>query len=117
MMGGVDVKYWSLGVSLKTWVALMFRVCVRGSFTWFNGTGTSMRRLDRFLLSKSLVVDWKYVGQVVGKRDISYRCPIWLKGCNENWCPNNSWLKHPHFQLFIKKEWQSFKIKGGEILF
>lgn len=76
-----------------------------------------MSKLDRFLLSESFIVDWKIIGQIIGKTDISDHCPIWLKACNEDWCPkpfkfNNNWLKHPDFQLFIKKKWQSFKVKG-----
>lgn len=39
---------------------------VGGCFTWFNGDGNAMRKLDRFLLSTSLVSSWKIFGQKIG---------------------------------------------------
>ncbi|CAK8541087.1 unnamed protein product [Lathyrus sativus] len=44
-----------------------------------------MSTLDYFLLSDYLIVYWKIVCQIVGKRDILDHCPIWLKSRNKNW--------------------------------
>lgn len=53
---------------------------IGGIFTWFNGDGSSMSRLDRFLFPRiRLLVVRLIVGQYVGQRDISDHCPIWLK--------------------------------------
>ncbi|XP_058742105.1 uncharacterized protein LOC131614552 [Vicia villosa] len=39
---------------------------IGGKFTWFKSNGKAMSRLDRFLLSKSFVEDWKVDGQHTG---------------------------------------------------
>lgn len=31
--------------------------CISGKFTWFNGSKTTMSRLDRFLLSSNIISD------------------------------------------------------------
>lgn len=54
-------------------------------FTWFNGDGTSMSILDRFILSGYLINSWKIIGQAVEKRDISDDCLIRLKSSDLNW--------------------------------
>lgn len=48
-------------------------------FTWFNGDGTTISRLDKFLLFDNMVNSWKIISQLVGKRDILDHFPIWLK--------------------------------------
>lgn len=58
--------------------------CIGGRFTWFNNVGSSIGRLDRFLISDDLNVSWNIVVQFVGIRDISNHCPIWLKASSEN---------------------------------
>lgn len=48
-------------------------------FTWQNSKSKAMNMIDRFLLSDSLIVDWKVEGQIIGGRDISDHAPIWIK--------------------------------------
>lgn len=62
--------------------------CCEGSFTLFNGGGTTMSRLYKFLLLDNLVSNWKVVGHVVGKSDLSDQCPIWLKANGHDWGQN-----------------------------
>ncbi|CAK8540700.1 unnamed protein product [Lathyrus sativus] len=82
-------------------------------FTWFNTSGTSMSRLDRFLLSESLIRLWNLNAQYVGDRTFSDHCPIFLKTIDLNWGPKpfkffSSWLKHENFLPFVEKAWKSY---------
>lgn len=76
-----------------------------------------MSRLDRFLVSESMLIEWNIIGQWVGKRDISDHCPIWLKCCVKDWGPksfkfNNCWMDHENFNDFVRKEWKRCVVKG-----
>ncbi|XP_058773230.1 uncharacterized protein LOC131647348 [Vicia villosa] len=91
--------------------------CVGGKFTWFKDNGKSMRRLDRFLLSKKLIEMWEVVDQIIEKRDISDHAPIRLYVGKLDWgpklfCFNNSWLKHEDFNAFMVNEWKRLEIRG-----
>ncbi|XP_058752224.1 uncharacterized protein LOC131625381 [Vicia villosa] len=91
--------------------------CKGKKFTWFSGDGKSMSRLDRFLISSSIVVDWGVVGQVIGDRDISDHCPVWLVMDGLDWGPkpfrfNNEWFSSNLFIPFVEKEWKSMKVEG-----
>ncbi|XP_058783675.1 uncharacterized protein LOC131658395 [Vicia villosa] len=90
---------------------------VGGRFTWFSGNGQAMSRLDRFLLTENLILLWKVDCQVVGKREISDHCPVWLKVGGKDWGPkpfrfNNGWYKHREFDSFLKKEWGLLSVRG-----
>ncbi|XP_058759649.1 uncharacterized protein LOC131632955 [Vicia villosa] len=90
---------------------------IGGKFTWFNSIGKAMSRIDRFLLSKDFIEDWKLEGQIIGERDISDHASIWLKDNRKNWGPkpfkfNNSWFNHEDFSSFVKKEWATISKKG-----
>lgn len=50
--------------------------CYGNSFSWFSGDGKFMSRIDKFLLSDSLIERWEVVDQFIRKRDISYHCPV-----------------------------------------
>lgn len=52
--------------------------CKGKSYSWYISDGKSMSRIDRFLLSDSLICDWGIVGQLINKRDLFDHCPIWL---------------------------------------
>lgn len=56
-------------------------------FTWFNADGSALSRLDRFLLSDSLISEWQANAQWVGDRDISDHCPIWILCSTQDWGP------------------------------
>jgi exonuclease III len=69
-------------------------------FTWFSADGSAMSRLDRFLLSEGFIEKGGISNQMVGDRDISDHCPIWLECTRLNWGPKpfkflNCWLQHP----------------------
>ncbi|XP_058726206.1 uncharacterized protein LOC131597531 [Vicia villosa] len=49
--------------------------CKGKKISWFSGDGKSMSRLDRFLVSSSIVSNWGVVGQLIGDRDILDHCP------------------------------------------
>lgn len=56
-------------------------------FTWYKADGSAMSRLDRFLISESIISGWQVSAQWVGDRDISDHCPIWLVCSNSDWGP------------------------------
>ncbi|XP_058726467.1 uncharacterized protein LOC131597819 [Vicia villosa] len=91
--------------------------CKGKKFSWYSGDRKSMSRLDRFLLSNKVVERWGVVGQLIGDRDISDHCPIWLCRDNCNWGPkpfrfNNEWFSFDAFIPFVEKEWSSLKVEG-----
>ncbi|XP_058783019.1 uncharacterized protein LOC131657664 [Vicia villosa] len=86
-------------------------------FSWYSGDGRSMSRIDRFLVSNQVVNKWGVVGQIIGDRDISDHCPVWLVKDNVNWGPkpfkfNNEWFSFDSFLPFVKKEWRSMNVRG-----
>ncbi|XP_058782487.1 uncharacterized protein LOC131656963 [Vicia villosa] len=90
---------------------------IGGKFTWIKSNGKSMSRIDRFLLSDSLIEDWNVVGQYIGERDVSDHAPIWLTDNRKDWGPkpfkfNNLWLKHEDMNNFVEEEWKKIVIKG-----
>ncbi|XP_058723434.1 uncharacterized protein LOC131595162 [Vicia villosa] len=113
-------------------------------FSWYSGDGKSKSRIDRFLISNSVVNrdisdisdsnDWRFrfwpktggyfgyflyppVCQMIGDRDISDHCPIWIMTDNYNWGPkpfkfNNEWFSNDSFVPFVEKEWKSYVVHG-----
>lgn len=84
------------------------------SYTWFRVDGSTMSRLDRFLVSEGWLNEWKHEVQCIGLRDVSDYCPIMLRGENLNWGPkpfrfNNCWLQHGSFKSFVRSSWDSFQ--------
>lgn len=61
--------------------------CKGKNYSWFSGDGKSKSRIGRFLLSSMVVNRWEVVGQLIGDRDISDHCPIWIITDNHNWGP------------------------------
>lgn len=93
---------------------------IDGKFTWQNSNGKAMSRIDRLLLSDSLIVDWKVEWQIIGGRDISDHAPIWIKE-NKDWGPkafkfNSCWLRHKEFNKIVRRSGVRFMLKGGVIL-
>ena len=75
-------------------------------YTWFNGDGRSMSRIDHFIVTKKLIQLWGITSQWVGVRDIPYHYPVVLKGSKKNWGPKpfkffNCWLEYPSFGNLI----------------
>ncbi|CAK8539202.1 unnamed protein product [Lathyrus sativus] len=96
---------------------LLDLLAVGRKFTWFNTSGTSMSRLDRFLLSESLIRIWNLNAQYVGDKTFSDHCPIFLKTIDLNWGPKpfkffSAWLKYEDFFPFVEKAWKSYRVSG-----
>lgn len=91
-------------------------VSVTGNkFSWFSSDGSSMSRLDRFLISEGLLDLWGISGQC--SRDISDHCPIWLLRSVKDWGPKsfrifNAWFDHAEFLPFVKACWDGFNVLG-----
>ncbi|GAU42391.1 hypothetical protein TSUD_296890 [Trifolium subterraneum] len=86
-------------------------------FTWFNSNGSTMRRLDRFLLSEGFIHKGGISNQWIGDHDISDHCPIWLECSILNWGPkpfkfNNCWVNHPEFLDLVKNIWVQSNVRG-----
>ncbi|XP_058775987.1 uncharacterized protein LOC131650289 [Vicia villosa] len=91
--------------------------CKGKKFSWYSGDGKSMSRIDRFLVANNMVNRWGVIGKLIGNRDISDHCPIWLVVDDMNWGPkpfrfNNQWFSHEAFMPFVKKEWLNLIVYG-----
>ncbi|CAK8574714.1 unnamed protein product [Lathyrus sativus] len=76
-----------------------------------------MSKIDRFLLSDSIIERQGMMGQFIERRDISNRCPIWLKINKDDWGPkpfktNYSWFENKDFLNYVEKEWNNIKLEG-----
>ncbi|GLT33573.1 hypothetical protein SLA2020_081470 [Shorea laevis] len=86
-------------------------------FTWYRLDGTSMSRLNRFLLSIDISLlerDWIQVGV---QRTISDHCAIILKSRDIDWGPKpfrvlDAWQQHPEFRDFVEDRWKKLQIEG-----
>jgi len=59
-------------------------LCAR-KYTWYKGYGTSMSRLDRFLLSEDWCLVWPNCLQVAHLRGLSDHCHLLLTVNEDNW--------------------------------
>ncbi|GKV04538.1 hypothetical protein SLEP1_g16691 [Rubroshorea leprosula] len=86
-------------------------------FTWYRPDGTSMSRLDRFLLSTEMSLlgrDWTQVGV---RRSISDHYAIILTSRHVDWGPKpfrvlDAWQQHPDFREFVENSWKAMQIEG-----
>ncbi|GKU91868.1 hypothetical protein SLEP1_g5682 [Rubroshorea leprosula] len=86
-------------------------------YTWYHSNGTSMSRLDRFLVSEEWLLNWEDVRQWGLKGSISDHCPILLKNQKVDWGPKpfkffDVWMEQPGFEKLIHDSWSSTKIHG-----
>ncbi|XP_058765712.1 uncharacterized protein LOC131639232 [Vicia villosa] len=96
---------------------LMDVACKGKKFSWFSGDGKSKSRIDRFLVSDNIVRSWGVLGQLIGDRDISDHCPIWLLSNKVDWGPkpfifNNEWFSNKDFLSFVEEEWKGMEVSG-----
>ncbi|CAK8533216.1 unnamed protein product [Lathyrus sativus] len=63
---------------------------VGNHFTWLNSSRCCRSRLDRFLLSDSLIDKWRINAQYVRDKDVSDHRPVWIKASHVSWGPNHS---------------------------
>ncbi|GLU11324.1 hypothetical protein SLE2022_280790 [Rubroshorea leprosula] len=86
-------------------------------FTWYRPDGSSMSRLDRFLMTEemySLGCEWVQQGM---KRTISDHCAVILKTRNADWGPRpfrvlDAWQQHPDFKNAVEGKWQGMEVEG-----
>ncbi|PNX63799.1 cysteine-rich receptor-like protein kinase, partial [Trifolium pratense] len=86
-------------------------------FTWFKGDGSSMSRLDRFLLSEEWCLAWPNCRQEARLRGLSDHCPLVLSANEEDWGPRPSrmlkcWKDIPGYNQFVRDKWISFEVDG-----
>ncbi|XP_058752306.1 uncharacterized protein LOC131625459 [Vicia villosa] len=91
---------------------------IGNKFTWINSNGKTRSRIDRILLSKGILYQWKVVAQVTGNRDISDHRRVWLKSSILDRGPKpfkvfNSWFEHEDFLKFVRQQGESFKVQGS----
>ncbi|PWA67398.1 RNA-directed DNA polymerase, eukaryota, Reverse transcriptase zinc-binding domain protein [Artemisia annua] len=77
-------------------------------FTWMNKSGTKMSKLDRFILSESILNETQDLKATVLERGKSDHNPIFLHVEKSDYGPYpfkffHSWLKWPDFDPLIKK--------------
>ncbi|GKV22565.1 hypothetical protein SLEP1_g32427 [Rubroshorea leprosula] len=86
-------------------------------FTWYRPDGSSMSKLDRFLLSTEMSLldkDWFQVGV---QRSISDHCALILTSRNIDWGPKpfrvlDAWQQHPDFKDIVEDKWKTLQIEG-----
>jgi len=91
-------------------------------FTWFKGDGTSMSRIDRFLLSEDWCFGWPNCVQTALLRGLSDHCPLVLSVDEANWGPRPTrmlkcWQDVPGYKQFVFDKWKSFQVDGWGVLF
>lgn len=87
-------------------------------YTWYRPNGSSMSRLDRFLVSMDWLVSWPHCIQQVMEQEFPNHCPVVLKLLNQEWGPKpfrvlNSWHNDPRFRGFVEKSWKSLVVHGN----
>ncbi|GAU51099.1 hypothetical protein TSUD_411800 [Trifolium subterraneum] len=86
-------------------------------FTWFKGSGLSISRLDRFLLSGEWCLAWPSCNQVARMRGLCDHCSLVLSTNEEDWGPRPSrmlkcWCDVPGCNLFVRDKWNSLQVEG-----
>ena len=99
-----DVQHFSMFIDDNDLVDLS--LCGR-RFTWFKGDGTSISRIDRFLLSEDWCLQWPNCIQVALLRGLSEHCPLQLSVDEENWGPRpvrmlKCWQDMAGYHQFVK---------------
>lgn len=88
------------------------------NYTWYRTNGSTMSRLDRFLVSKGWLEKWENSGQWAMERSISDHCPILLKDKVADWGPKpfrmlNCWMDRVDFAELVSKQWDEIKVDGS----
>lgn len=77
-------------------------------FSWYSSDGMSMSCLDHLLVSRVLTDIWGIVGQLIGKREVSDHCLIWILINNDDWGPKSfrvldCWFDNKYCIGFLEK--------------
>ena len=97
---------------------LLIDLPLRGrNFTWFQGDGKSMSRINCFLLSDNWCLTWPSCSQLASTRGLSDHCPLVLFVDEENWGPRplrmlKCWESFPGYRIFVEEKWRSFDVDG-----
>lgn len=86
-------------------------------FTWSKLDGTSMSRIDHFLVSKDWLRQWPGCTQQCLEKGLYDRCPIVLGEKILNWRPRpfrmlSCWKEFEGYREFIEEKWRSLDIQG-----
>ncbi|GKV49692.1 hypothetical protein SLEP1_g56430 [Rubroshorea leprosula] len=86
-------------------------------FTWYQANGSSMSRLDRFLLSKEWLNNWGDLKQKGLNRTVSDHCPLLLKNEVQDWGSKpfrrfDAWLDRPGFKEKVTEVWNKIEVTG-----
>ena len=86
-------------------------------FTWFKGDGTSMSRIDRFLLSEDWCFGWPNCVQTALLTGLSDHCPLVLSVDEVNWGPQPTrmlkcWQDVPGYKQFVSDKWKTLQVDG-----
>ncbi|PNX84817.1 cysteine-rich receptor-like protein kinase, partial [Trifolium pratense] len=86
-------------------------------FTWYKGDGSTMSRLDRFLLSEEWCMAWPNCAQVAQMRGLSDHCPLILSANEEDWGPRPArmlkcWSDIPGYTSFVRDKLNSLQVDG-----
>ena len=86
-------------------------------YTWFKGDGSSMSRLDRFLLLEEWCLQWPNCLQKAILRGLSDHCPLQLSIDEEKWGPRpvrmlKCWQELPGYKQFVKEKWKALTVEG-----
>jgi len=87
------------------------------NYTWYKGDGSSMSRLDKFLLSEDWCLVWPSCMQVADLRGLSDHCPLFLMVNEDDWVPRPSrmlkcWNEVPAYKQFLIEKWRAFEVQG-----
>jgi len=85
------------------------------NFTWYQGDGRSMSRLDRFLLTERWCLTCPNCFQLASSRGLSDHCPILLCIDVENWGPKpvrllKCWENFSGYNSFVREQWSFFSV-------
>ena len=91
-------------------------------FTWFKGDGTSMSRIDRFLLSEDWCFGWPNCVQTALLTGLSDHCPLVLSVDEVNWGPQPTrmlkcWQDVPGYKQFVSDKWKTLQVDGWGVLY
>jgi len=98
-------------------IALVDHALCGRRYTWHQGDGQTMSRLDRFLLSEEWGLIWLTCIQMAQSRGLLDHCLLMLSIDEENWGPRpfcmlKCWANLPGYKQFVSKEWRSFQVVG-----
>lgn len=81
-------------------------------FTWIGMRGSKLSKLDRFLVSPSLVNDWPAISVIALERTFADHCPLLLKSEVHDYGPSlfrffDHWMQDELFNEMIKTTWSN----------